>query len=218
MALFATSLGEDGAQLRPLEPWNARELLEHIERGRAYVGRYTPLAATVNDLASSRAFLARFADRTRDDRARIAGIWLNDRLVGGVVLRAMNLQEGFAEAGCWLEPEVVGRGLVTRAAGVLIDWAVQERGIHRIEWWVRSDNTESLAVARRLGMRRDGVLRERIVKDGRRHDVEIWSVLAPEWRARGGAPDTGADADPDTDPDVRAGPEPDPRSGPQVPQ
>ncbi len=188
MALFANPLGDDGAQLRPLEPWNAQELLDHLERCRGYVGRYTPLADSVTDLPSSRAILTRFADRARDDTARIAGIWLDDRLVGGVVLRTMNVRERFAEAGCWLEPAAAGRGLGTRATTVLIDWAVDERGIHRIEWWVRSDNAESIAVARRLGMRRDGVLRERAVQDGLRHDVEVWSVLAPEWRARRAGP------------------------------
>lgn len=183
MALFATPLGDDGAELRPLEPWNAQEFLDHLDGCRAYVGRYTPLADSVTDLPSARAVLTRFADRARDDTARIAGIWLGDRLVGGVALRTMNVRERFAEAGCWLAPNLLGRGLVTRATTVLIDWAIDDRGIHRIEWWVRSDNAESRAVARRLGMRRDGVLRDRAFQDGTHHDLEIWSVLAPEWRA-----------------------------------
>lgn len=195
MALFATPLGDDGAQLRPLEPWNAEELFDHIERCRAYVGRFTPLAQAIPDLAASRTFLRHFADRSRDDTARIAGIWVDDRLVGGVVLRTMNVAEGIAEAGCWLEPDMVGRGLVTRAMTELIRWAVEERGIHRIEWRARSDNVPSMAVARRLGMRREGVLREHVVRDGKRYDLEVWSVLAPEWGAhRGRANDDGAPA------------------------
>ncbi|MFC9743805.1 GNAT family N-acetyltransferase [Streptomyces noursei] len=40
-----------------------------------------------------------------------------------------------------------------------------------------------IAVARRLGMTREGVLRECYAYRGERHDMEIWSVLAPEWRA-----------------------------------
>ena len=37
-------------------------------------------------------------------------------------------------------------------------------------------------MARRLGMSRDGVLRESYPYRGVRQDIEIWSVLAPEWR------------------------------------
>jgi RimJ/RimL family protein N-acetyltransferase len=49
-----------------------------------------------------------------------------------------------------------------------------------------SANTRSVAVAKRLGMTRDGVLRESYPYRGTRHDSEIWSVLAPEWRAQRG--------------------------------
>ncbi|WP_433599400.1 hypothetical protein ACQPXH_27660 [Nocardia sp. CA-135953] len=34
-----------------------------------------------------------------------------------------------------------------------------------------------------LGMTKDGVLREFYPHRGQRFDVEVWSVLAPEWRA-----------------------------------
>lgn len=47
-------------------------------------------------------------------------------------------------------------------------------------------NTRSIAVAKRLGMTRDGVMRQNYVHRGVRHDTEIWSVLAPEWEARAG--------------------------------
>lgn len=73
---------------------------------------------------------------------------------------------------------------MTRAARVIIDWAIEERGIHRVEWWVSATNEPSIAVARRrLGMTKDGVLRASYLYRGKRHDEEIGSVLAPEWRA-----------------------------------
>ncbi|MCK2217385.1 GNAT family N-acetyltransferase [Actinomadura sp. ATCC 31491] len=181
--MFATELG-GGALLRPLEPWRAEEFLAHMERGREHVGRFIGLADAVTDLESSRAYLRSYADKAAADTGRLCGIWLDDKLVGGVLLRTMDLALGVAEAGCWLEPAATGRGLVTRAAGVLIDWAVEERGIHRVEWWAAAENTASVAVARRLGMSRDGVLREYYPHRGRRLDMEIWSVLAPEWRER----------------------------------
>lgn len=55
------------------------------------------------------------------------------------------------------------------------------RGIHRVEWFTRPDNNASSNVARRLGMRLDGVLREEFLYRGVRHDTEVWSLLAPEW-------------------------------------
>ena len=111
------------------------------------------------------------------------GLWLDGKLVGGVLFLNFDADQGNCEVGCWLEPAASGRGLVTRAMRILIDWAVEERGIHRVEWVAAAGNVPSLNVARRLGMSRDGVLRQKHPHHGVRHDLEVWSVLAPEWRA-----------------------------------
>ncbi|GAA0923158.1 MULTISPECIES: GNAT family N-acetyltransferase [Streptomyces violaceusniger group] len=181
--MYAIPLGDDGAELRPLEPWQAEEFLAHMDRGREFIGRHIALADAVADLESARAFLQGYADKAAADAGRIHGIWTDGKLVGGVLFRTMDVEQRTAEAGCWLEPSAVGRGLVTRATRLIIDWAVEERGIHRVEWWAAAANEASIAVARRLGMTRDGVLREGRLHRGKRHDMEIWSVLAPEWRA-----------------------------------
>ncbi|MFI8852666.1 GNAT family N-acetyltransferase [Streptomyces sp. NPDC053499] len=182
--MFAISLGDDGAELRPLEPWQAEEFLAHIERGREFIGAHVGLPDANKDLASARAFLQSYAEKAAADTGRIYGIWTADgKLVGGVLFRTMDVPQGTAEAGCWLEPAAVGKGLVTRAVRVIIDWAIEERGIHRVEWHVSTANEPSIAVARRLGMRKDGVLRESFLYRGSRADMEVWSILAPEWRA-----------------------------------
>ncbi|MFD7612767.1 GNAT family N-acetyltransferase [Streptomyces sp. NPDC059828] len=181
--MHSVSLGDDGAELRPLEPWQAGEFLAHVDRGREFIGQHNGLPDVVKDLESSRAFLQSYAEKAAADTGRIHGIWADGTLVGAILLRSMDVEQRTAEAGCWLEPSAVGRGLVTRAARMVIDWAVETRGIHRVEWWVSTENAPSIAVARRLGMTKDGVLRESYLYRGRRHDEEIWSVLAPEWRA-----------------------------------
>ncbi|MEU8526295.1 MULTISPECIES: GNAT family N-acetyltransferase [Streptomyces] len=180
--MFAISLGDD-AELRPLEPWQAGELLAAMDRGREYVGRFIALPDFVTDLDSARTYLRTYADKAANDTGRLWGIWADGTLVGGVLFRTFDVQFGTAEAGCWLEPAAVGKGLVTRATRAIIDWAVEERGIHRVEWLVASENEASINVARRLGMTKDGVLRESYPYRGKRHDMEVWSVLAPEWRA-----------------------------------
>ena len=183
VTMFSISLGDDGAELRPLEPWRAEEFLAHVDRGREFIGQHIALAEAVTDLESSRFFLQGYAEKTAADTGRIYGIWVDGRLVGGVLFRMMDVECGIAEAGCWLEPSVVGRGLVTRAARVIIDWAIEERGVHRVEWQASAANQASIAVARRLGMTKDGVLRACYLHRGERYDLEVWSVLAPEWRS-----------------------------------
>ncbi|QOC95250.1 N-acetyltransferase [Micromonospora craniellae] len=84
----------------------------------------------------------------------------------GVLLVSFDAATGVCEAGCWLEPAAEGRGLVTRAVERIIDWALVERGLRRVEWRTDAGNVRSIAVARRLGMRRDGVLRKVLSRPG----------------------------------------------------
>ncbi|WP_310376370.1 GNAT family N-acetyltransferase [Catenuloplanes atrovinosus] len=179
--MFDVPLGSGDAVLRPLEPWQSGDLLANIDRGREFIGRFIGLADAVTSPETAKTFLMGYAEKAAADTGRIWGIHAGGALVGGVLFRTMDVRNGTAEAGCWLEPSATGRGLITRAVTVIIDWAIRDRGIHRVEWQVSSGNTASIAVATRLGMTRDGVLRSAYAHHGERHDIEIWSVLAPEW-------------------------------------
>ena len=169
----------DGAELRALEPWQAAEFAAYVEVNRAHLAPWLPWATSITDKAGARDFLQRYADRQAADQGRIYGIWLDGWLVGGALFRGFDHYAGIAELGVWLAPEAQGRGLVTRACRHLIDWAFA-RGVHRVEWHVATDNERSIAVAKRLGMTREGVLREAFLVNGTRQDAEVWSLLAGE--------------------------------------
>ncbi|MFI0796846.1 GNAT family N-acetyltransferase [Micromonospora rubida] len=179
--MFARALTAE-AELRPLEPWRAEEFLRNLDRAREHIAPWVGASFVATDLPSARAVLQRYADRWARDAGGIWGIWLDGVLVGGVMFVAFDTALGVCEVGCWLEPAAEGRGLVTRAVGVVLDWAVGQRGMHRVEWRTNADNARSLAVARRLGMRHDGTLRQVYPGPVRRIDIEVWSVLADEWR------------------------------------
>ncbi|GAA0587987.1 GNAT family protein [Paractinoplanes ferrugineus] len=176
--MYSVDLG-GGAALRPLEPWQAEEFLAHMDRARETVDPWIPWASISSDLASARATLQRYADKQAADTGRICGIWLDGTLVGGVMFVTYDAGSGNGEVGCWLEPAATGRGLVTAAIRVLLDWAFRTRGLQRVEWHCRPDNKASSNVARRLGMTLDGTLRQNYAWNGR-HDTEIWSLLASE--------------------------------------
>ncbi|MFC4147410.1 GNAT family protein [Micromonospora mangrovi] len=178
--MFAIALAPD-AELRPLEPWRAEEFLAHLDRARAHIVPWVSPSFVATDPVSARAVLQRYADLWARDAGGIWGIWLDGTLVGGVMLVAFDAARGVCEAGCWLEPAAEGRGLVTAAVRRIVDWAIRERGIQRVEWRTNPANARSIAVARRLGMRHDGTLRALYPGPDGRIDLAVWSVLAPEW-------------------------------------
>ncbi|MEH1014444.1 GNAT family protein [Micromonospora sp. CPCC 206060] len=179
--MFTLPLGDD-AVLGPLEPWRAAEFAAHLDRARQHITPWVGASFVVDGVDPARAVLQRYADGQARDGARIYGIWCAGTLVGGAMFVSLDVALGVCEVGCWLEPAAEGRGLITRTVGHLIDWAVDVRGIVRVEWVTLARNVRSVNVARRLGMRRDGVLRDAAPGPDGRQDSEVWSVLATEWR------------------------------------
>lgn len=193
--MYAISLTEN-AELRVLEPWQNAEFLAHIDRARANTDPWIPWASRSTDLESARATLQKFADKQAADAGRIYGIWRDNVLIGGVMFVRFDAEAGTCEIGVWAEPAGEGHGLISASVRHLIAYAFGERGIHRVEWWNSAGNARSRAVAQRMGMHLDGTLREQSLYKGVRHDMEIWSLLAHEWRA------TRSDQDQDQDQDA----------------
>lgn len=178
--MFAHRLADD-AELRPLEPWQAAEFAAHVVRISDDIAAYIPWGRTIVDEATARAYLDSYAEKQARDAGRIYGIWVDGVLQGGTLFRTFDAAMGVCEAGVWLAAEARGRGLITTAVRHMIDWAFGARGMTRVEWLCDPRNTASSAVARRLGMTCEGVLRQAFVMDGTRRDVEVWAVLAADW-------------------------------------
>jgi ribosomal-protein-serine acetyltransferase len=180
--MLALTLG-DGAHLRDLEPWHAEEFAAHVDRIRDHLKPWIPFASRVYDADGARALLQRFADMRAADTGRMYGLWLGGELSGGTLFKEFDAVSRVCEVGVWLAPGATGRGLITRAVTAMIDWAVEERGMQRIEWRTDPRNERSRAAAARLGLTREGVLRSSFVLEGQRFDTEVWAVLAGDWRA-----------------------------------
>jgi ribosomal-protein-serine acetyltransferase len=171
----------DDAELRPLEPWQADELAQHVAAAEEHLAPWLPWVDRVVTPDGAAELLQRYADSQARGEGRIFGIWVDGKLSGGTLFRVWDQAQSICELGVWLAPEVTGRGLVTTACTAMIDWAVGARGMHRVEWRCSPLNKPSRATAKRLGMTLDGTLRQAFFHNGTRHDVEVWSVLASEW-------------------------------------
>lgn len=181
--MFAQML-DPTSQLRPLEVWHAEELAAHLNRAREHIRPWVGPSFVTDTLDGARATLQRYANAAAADGARLYGIWSGEVLVGGVMFVTFSAAAGVCELGCWLEPAVEGRGLVTAATSSLLDWAFEVRHLNRAEWRCRADNERSAAVARRLGMTLEGTLRGAWLSGGTFHDKQVWAVLREEYAHR----------------------------------
>lgn len=80
-------------------------------------------------------------------------------------------------------PEHRGKGFGTEAGQLGIRFAFHELNLHRLTATVFSYNARSLALCDKLGFKREGVFREFLERDGKRHDMILLGLLRHEWTA-----------------------------------
>lgn len=180
--MFSHDLGH-GVSLGALEPWQADKFLAAVEADRNHLLDAIPFSHSVHSLDDARAFLQRFADGHAADTMHLAGMWSHDDLIGLVMLHVFVVQQGYCELGVWINREYEGRGLVAAAARYVIGWAIETRGMARVEWITQVGNERSRATAERLGFKFEGIKRASYVvyPGGPRHDCELWSLVATDW-------------------------------------
>jgi len=106
--------------------------------------------------------------------------------VGDVGLRTRDPDSRTWEIGYLLVPWARGRGLMTRAIALILDWGFASLPCDRVDWGALAGNDPSRAVAEANGFvvegtRRLGALRR---SDGTRHDEWIGGLLRDDWAAR----------------------------------
>lgn len=106
----------------------------------------------------------------------------SDTLVGTATLASIDRAQGRAEIGYALGSRHWGRGLAHDAVALVLDHAFGALGLRRVEADIDPRNTASLRLARRLGFRQEGLLRERWLVAGETCDSAWHGLLAREWR------------------------------------
>lgn len=126
--------------------------------------------------------LRRHADRAaRDGLLLPLVVDVDGRIVGQVQL--FDLLWGARRtgwAGYWLARGETGRGYATWALATLLDHALLEVGLHRVEVAIRPENAASLAVVERLALREECLQRGLMHVDGDWRDHRCFVVLAEE--------------------------------------
>lgn len=104
-----------------------------------------------------------------------------DGVLAGAIGLGVNSENYRGRIGYWIAATARNHGLCTRALRLLSRWALDERGLQRLDLITDPDNVASQRVAEKVGFRREGVLRAHDRHpDGRIRDSVMFSVLPGE--------------------------------------
>lgn len=91
-----------------------------------------------------------------------------------------------AKLGYAVRADHWGHGYATAATRALVNFGFRELGLHRISAAIGPDNAASIAVAKSLGFRYEGCIRDHVWTNGTWRASELYSLLDHEWTSKRG--------------------------------
>jgi [ribosomal protein S5]-alanine N-acetyltransferase len=105
----------------------------------------------------------------------------SDTAIGIFQVRSLEPAFGTAEWGFALASEFWGTGIFVEGSKLVIDFAFNVLGVHRLEARAALQNGRGNGALRKLGAVQEGVLRRSFARNGEYMDQALWTILRDEW-------------------------------------
>lgn len=115
-----------------------------------------------------------------------------DKYIGNARLHSIDWVHRSAGYGRLMSPECQGKGYGTDALIQLLRYGFHTLGLNRIYTFVWAGNAASLASNERVGVTREGVLRQAFFKNGRFQDGIVLAMLREDFDRLHGGPEAWA--------------------------
>ncbi|MEM6784576.1 MAG: GNAT family protein [Bacteroidota bacterium] len=107
----------------------------------------------------------------------------NGAFSGLIEVRDIDREHDQAELSFWLAPAAWGRGYMSEIVQAILRYGFESLSLNRLYAYHMTRNPASGRVLEKNGFHREGTLRQRVRKWGKREDVALWAILADDWRA-----------------------------------
>ena len=104
-----------------------------------------------------------------------------DTAVGLFQIRQLDPMFTTAEWGFAIGSAFWGSGLFAQGAKLVIEFAFEVIGVHRLEARAAVENGRGNGALRKSGAIQEGILRKSFLRGGTYHDQALWSILRQDW-------------------------------------
>lgn len=106
----------------------------------------------------------------------------NNLIIGSIRLGPFEM-ESKATIGYFISGEYNGKGIMTEAIRVVVNFAFEVLGLHRIEATDHPENHASSRILEKLGFKKEGLLRMHQWRNDKWSDSLLWSILRSDFES-----------------------------------
>ncbi len=154
--------------------------LENVFKGLSHPEIIKYYGISFDSIEATKEQMIWFADLEKNEN----GIWwavcsqIDGRFLGAGGLNNLSKENKKAEIGFWLLPESWGKGIMTETIPLILNYAFKNIGLHRIEGFVETKNTNCKKALAKLKFNLEGTMQDCEIKNGEFISLDIYSKLA----------------------------------------
>lgn len=170
--------------LKLLEKGDARELFSLVDESRNHLRKWLPWVDKMQREEDYNSVIDMWLKQFSSHDGFQVGILYKGKLVGMVGYHGIDWLNRKTSIGYWLSEKYQGSGIMTRVVKALIDYAFANYKLNRVEIQCGVDNQKSREIPERIGMKREGIIRDGEYLYDHYHDCVLYSILAKEWNTK----------------------------------
>lgn len=167
--------------LELLNESHAKELFDLTDKNRKYLRKWLPWVDGTQTVADTGNFIKLSKKQRRAKKGIQFTIKYKNKICGMTGLVFIYNQSKKTEIGYWLSSKQTGKGIMTKSCKALINYCFYNLNLNKIMIRCAPGNKASIGIPERLKFRKEGLLREDTILNGKFEDLILFSMLRKEW-------------------------------------
>lgn len=173
----------DGLVLKGLAADQAEAFFAHIEANRGQYADTIPFVSRTLDVETMRQNILRNLKRQDEGLADLYTLWDGDTMAGYFLVREKEPDARWAEIGYMVGKAWQGKGIAKRLCRLMLQDLFDTQRMQKVVICCNDDNEASIGMARSLGFREEGRIRNHYVVNGKLRTMLSFGLLKNEWEA-----------------------------------
>lgn len=173
---------DDELSLKLAGPEDAEALFDLTEGSRLYLREWLPWLDSTKTVEDTKSFIQSGRQGFSENKSMTTMVIYKGDIAGTAGFNEIDHTNKIVKIGYWLGQGFQGKGIMTRVAKSLTDYALMDLNMNRVEIRVADGNDKSAAIPERLGFTEEGRIRCAEWLYDHYVDHTIYGMLAEEWK------------------------------------
>lgn len=171
--------------LKLIELKDGERIFELTNTSREYLQEWLPWLQVTIKLDDTMAYIKGCLKGYSENKSMTTVILYDGEIIGVAGYNQLNWSNKTAYIGYWLGEEFQGKGIMTKVAKALTDYALAELHFNKVEIRAAVGNNKSRSIPEKLGFVNEGSIRQAEWLYDHYVDHVVYGILAEEWNKKG---------------------------------